>query len=47
MKIVCPCLQFMWSSLMSASMNGHKEAVKVLLSAGAKVDLLDRVRSVL
>ena len=31
------------SSLMLASQNGHHEVVKVLLSAGAKVDLQDKV----
>ena len=31
------------SSLMLASQNGHNEVVKVLLSAGAKVDLQDQV----
>ena len=32
---------------MTASMSGHKEVVKVLLSVGAKVGLLDKVSSTL
>ena len=30
---------------MRASENGHEEVVRILLSAGAKVDLQDRVSS--
>ena len=38
-------LQDGWSSLMLASHYGHHEVVKVLLSAGANVDLQDEVSS--
>ena len=41
--ILFSCLQDGWSSLMVASENGHHEVVKVLLSVGAKVDLLNKV----
>ena len=37
--IVCSSLQDKPSSLMMASGNGHEEVVRILLSAGAKVDL--------
>ena len=41
--IMFSSLQVGKSSLMSASYHGHHEVVKMLLSAGAKVDLLDKV----
>ena len=36
-----------WSSLMGASFNGHEAVVMILVSAGAHVDLLDKVSSLM
>jgi len=33
-----------WTALMRASSHGHSDAIQLLLSAGAKVDLQDDVR---
>ena len=41
--IMCSSLQDGRSSLMIASQNGHNAVVRMLLSAGAKVDLQDEV----
>ena len=41
--IMCSSLQDGRSSLMIASQNGHNGVAKMLLSAGAKVDLQDEV----
>ena len=41
--IMFSSLQVGWSSLLVASENGHHEVVKVLLSAGANVDLQNEV----
>ena len=41
--MMCSSPQLETSSLMMALQNGHHEVVKVLLSAGAKVDLLTKV----
>ena len=42
---ICSSLQLGLSSLMVASLNGHEEVVRMLLSAGAKPDLQDKVSS--
>ena len=41
--IMCSSLQDELSSLMLASQNGHIEVLRMLLSAGAKVDLQNKV----
>ena len=41
--IMCSSLQDELSSLMLASQNGHIEVLRTLLSAGAKVDLQNKV----
>ena len=44
MTIIIPSsLQEGKSSLMLACENGHEDVVRILLSAGAQVDLLDKV----
>ena len=43
--IICSSLQGGQSSMMRASENGHEEVVRILLSAGANVDLQDLVSS--
>ena len=42
----CHCFvpQYGMTALMWASSNGHSDAIKVLLSAGAQIDLQDKVR---
>ena len=42
----CHCFvpQYVMTALMWASSNGYSDAIKVLLSAGAQIDLQDEVR---
>ena len=44
--IIHSSFQYGRSSLMWASEKGHEEVVKILLSAGAQVDLQDNVSSI-